>query len=56
MPALYVVEIISFEGYYTIPGEHTLEAATELAVKWRNHFAGSGVAVRIINLTFATRR
>jgi hypothetical protein len=56
MDGTYVVEIISYEGYYTVPGEHTLNAATAIAAYWRNHFAGSGVAVRIINLTFVTRR
>ena len=56
MNGTYVVEIISYEGYYTAPGEHTLALATEIAAYWRNHFAGSGVAVRIINLAFATRR
>jgi hypothetical protein len=56
MNGTYVVEIISYEGYYTVPGEHTLEAAITIAAYWRNRFAGSGIAVRIINLAFATRR
>jgi hypothetical protein len=56
MNGTYVVEIISYEGYYTAPGEHTLSAATAIAAYWRRHLAGSGIAVRIINLAFATRR
>jgi len=56
MNGTYVVEIISYEGYYTAPGEHTLSAATAIAGYWRHYFAGTGVAVRIINLAFATRR
>ena len=56
MHGTFVVEIIAYDTYYCVAGEYDLATATEIANDFRKRYAGSGVAVRIINLAFATRR
>jgi hypothetical protein len=56
-PETYVVEVVTDEDYWTVPDEHTLANANILADYWRMRLAGEAgyVAVRVINLAFATR-
>ena len=53
---MYLVEIITDTDYYTVKETFTSPEAAELAADyWRMQLNGRGIAVRVINLAFATR-